>query len=273
MLDGREDQAAGLRRLFRRAPPQVVALVCGWPSCRRQRRARRPPHRRAQRARAGAGRGRGRRHPVRCARGRRGRRPAAVARRPQHARRHPAAGARPGWACARRGRGARAAPARRCAPRLPDRGPAHPAPPRRFRAGACRAASRLPSLRPSCSPRRAAWWWPRRARAVPPTPTRPSRAWPPPGPARCMSPCAAPVAGRTLSPSSAASTRWCVAMWAFHSPGWAKSSATISPAACSSLCRRSARDAGGGLPAPGHLTGACRRHARLMRRRRDISRW
>lgn len=26
MLDGREDQAAGLRRLFRRAPPQVVAL-------------------------------------------------------------------------------------------------------------------------------------------------------------------------------------------------------------------------------------------------------
>ena len=30
MLDGREDQAAGLRRLFRRAPPQVVALyACG----------------------------------------------------------------------------------------------------------------------------------------------------------------------------------------------------------------------------------------------------
>lgn len=30
MLDGREDQAAGLRRLFRRTPPQVVALyACG----------------------------------------------------------------------------------------------------------------------------------------------------------------------------------------------------------------------------------------------------
>lgn len=29
MLDGREDQAAGLRRLFRRAPPQVVALYAG----------------------------------------------------------------------------------------------------------------------------------------------------------------------------------------------------------------------------------------------------
>ncbi len=30
MLDGHEDQAAGLRRLFRRAPPQVVALyACG----------------------------------------------------------------------------------------------------------------------------------------------------------------------------------------------------------------------------------------------------
>lgn len=29
MLDGREDQAAGLRRLFRRAPPQVVALYVG----------------------------------------------------------------------------------------------------------------------------------------------------------------------------------------------------------------------------------------------------
>ena len=32
MLDGREDQAAGLRRLFRRAPPQVGALyVSGRP--------------------------------------------------------------------------------------------------------------------------------------------------------------------------------------------------------------------------------------------------
>jgi len=30
MFDKREDQAAGLRRLFRRAPPQVVALyACG----------------------------------------------------------------------------------------------------------------------------------------------------------------------------------------------------------------------------------------------------
>lgn len=29
MLDGREDQAAGLRRLFRRTPPQVVALYAG----------------------------------------------------------------------------------------------------------------------------------------------------------------------------------------------------------------------------------------------------
>ena len=29
MLDGREDQAAGLRRLFRRAPPKVVALYAG----------------------------------------------------------------------------------------------------------------------------------------------------------------------------------------------------------------------------------------------------
>ena len=30
MLDGREDQATGLRRLFRRAPPSVVAVfACG----------------------------------------------------------------------------------------------------------------------------------------------------------------------------------------------------------------------------------------------------
>lgn len=48
MLDGREDQAAGLRRLFRRAPPQVVALYASGRS--RARNAILAAHRIADRA-------------------------------------------------------------------------------------------------------------------------------------------------------------------------------------------------------------------------------
>ena len=159
-------------------------------------------------------------------------------------------GARPGWACAGRSRGARCCPARRCARACLVEAPASRASPRRFRAGACqRCAGRR--ARPSCSPRPPAGGGRGRARAVPPTPTRRSKGLAAAGGrlGACRRvPCPWPAGrcGLLPQPRRAGASPYV----AFHSPGWARSSATISPAACSSLCRRPPR-CRGGLPAPG----------------------